>query len=126
MLHRCSPFEAEPEALPRPLPIRYATGSRGPVENVITRAIAEHYLTEERPSGKQVHCNVIGMLLDEGHCISGTGLPSERTMYRRIAALDPYVVALKRNGKRHADMRFRAATSTVTVRLKICSLIPHS
>jgi putative transposase len=87
------------------------------VENVITRAIAEHYLTEERPSGKQVHCNVIGMLLDEGYCTSGTGLPSERTMYRRIAALDPYVVALKRNGKRHADMRFRAAgTSFETTR----------
>jgi putative transposase len=79
------------------------------IENTIARVIADHYLTSERPSGKQIYCNVIGMLLDEGYIQTSTDLPKERTVYRRIAALDPYIVALKRNGKRYADMRFRAA-----------------
>lgn len=79
------------------------------VESTIARAIAEQYLTGERPSCKQIHCNVIGILHDAGLGQNIAELPSERTIYRRIAALDPYIVALKRNGKRSADMRFRAA-----------------
>lgn len=78
------------------------------VENTIAGAIVD-YLTDEKPSGKQIYCNVIGMLLGEGIVQPSSELPSERTVYRRIAALDPYVVALRRNGKRYADMRFRAA-----------------
>lgn len=88
------------------------------IEHLIKLAIRDDYLTPERPTVRQVHANVIGRALDYGIKPANIVLPSSRTMYRRINEVDPYIKALKRNGKRYADLRFRAAgTSMETSRL---------
>lgn len=79
------------------------------IEHLINIAIRDDYLTLERPTVRQVHANVIGRALEYGIEPAKIVLPSSRTMYRRIKEVDPYIKALKRNGKRYADLRFRAA-----------------
>ncbi|ABR91639.1 Uncharacterized conserved protein [Janthinobacterium sp. Marseille] len=88
------------------------------VEHIINIAIRDDFLTSARPTVRQVHANVIGRALEYGFKPAEISLPSSRTIYRRINELDPYIKALKRNGKRYADLRFRAAgASTETSRL---------
>lgn len=84
------------------------------VERIISCALQD-YLSDRRPSGKQIYCNIVGMILEEGALSQGEEMPSERTVYRRIASLDPYVVATKRYGKRFADSRFRAAGASFEI-----------
>lgn len=78
------------------------------LENAISCAVGT-YLSDNRPSVEQIYCNLVGMILEKGLLADGEKIPSRRTIYRRIEALDPYVKALKRHGKRIADSRFRAA-----------------
>lgn len=79
------------------------------VELLIGAKLRTDYLDEQRASGKQLHCNVVGHLAQQGWLNEARKPPSQSTIYRRIKALDPYVVTLKRFGKRTADMRHRAA-----------------
>lgn len=88
--------------------VRRQGGFSVAVEKIISRAL-ENYYSETRPSGKQIYCNIVGMILEEGVLSKGDDIPSERTIYRRIALLDPYLTNVKRHGKRFADARFRAA-----------------
>ncbi|MRX08143.1 DDE-type integrase/transposase/recombinase [Pseudoduganella sp. FT25W] len=88
--------------------IRRATGFSIEVETAISRALEMH-LTDNRPSGVQTYCNLVGLILEGGLLSNGEKIPSKRTIYRRLASVDPYVKTLKRHGKRIADTRFRAA-----------------
>ncbi len=83
------------------------------VEHMINIAIRDDFLTLARPTVRQVHANVIGRALEYGLKPAEISLPSSRTIYRRINELDPYIKALKRNGKRYADLRFRAAGASI-------------
>ncbi|MFJ7565552.1 hypothetical protein ACIQW9_01150 [Herminiimonas sp. NPDC097707] len=88
------------------------------IEHLVGIAIRDDFLTAERPTVQQVHANVIGRALENGIDTTKDKLLSARTMHRRVKALDPYIQALKRHGKRYADLRFRAAgTSMETSRL---------
>lgn len=88
------------------------------IEHIINIAIRDDFLTSSRATVRQVHANIIGRALEYGLKPDEVSLPSSRTIYRRINELDPYITALKRNGKRYADLRFRAAgTSIETSRL---------
>jgi putative transposase len=83
------------------------------VENVITRALRDDFLKLERPSVKQIHCNVIGRAIEEAAPAVPTSLPSVRTIHRRVKELDPYICALKRYGPQYADKHFRAAGASL-------------
>lgn len=83
------------------------------VERIVALSIRDDFLTLERPTVRQVHANVIGRALEDGIHGGKTLLPSTSTMYRRIKELDPYIHALKRHGKRYADLRFRAAGASI-------------
>lgn len=84
------------------------------IEAHIIGSIRDGYLTEERPTVEQIYCNIVGRLNDAGLCEDAT-LPSRRTIYRRIAEIDPYLVARKRFGQRYADLHFRAAGASLEV-----------
>lgn len=78
------------------------------VESVIQTSLREDYLTDRRDSIEQVRCNVIGRIKEQPW-LEGQRVPSTASIYRRAAALDPYIVTLKRFGSTMANMRFRAA-----------------
>lgn len=83
------------------------------VEHIISIAIRDDYLTPARPTVQQIHANVIGRALEYDINAVNLTLPSARTIYRRIKELDPYIHTLKRHGKRYADLRFRAAGTSI-------------
>jgi putative transposase len=87
-------------------------------ESVIAEVIGKDYLTEQRISATQAYCNVVGEI-ESTPTFAGVAhvVPSERTVQRRVAEVDPYVRTLRRYGRKHADRLARpAGTSTVTSR----------
>ncbi|MDX8123104.1 DDE-type integrase/transposase/recombinase [Janthinobacterium sp. GMG2] len=81
------------------------------IEAVIQETIRNDFLTVNRDSIEQVACNIIGKI-SERPWLDGP-VPSRSSIYRRAAALDPYIVALKRYGSKFANMRFRAAGASL-------------
>ena len=81
------------------------------IEAVVQETIRNDFLTVNRDSIEQVACNIIGKI-SERPWLDGP-VPSRSSIYRRAAALDPYIVALKRYGSTFANMRFRAAGASL-------------
>jgi putative transposase len=82
------------------------------VESIVQETIMTDYLTGSRNSIEQVICNITGQAQTHPW-LNGQSLPSRASIYRRAAALDPYVVALKRYGATIANRRFRAAGASL-------------
>jgi len=78
------------------------------MESIVQESIKTDYLTDSRNSIEQVICNITGKAQTHPW-LKGQSLPSRASIYRRAAALDPYLVALKRYGATIANRRFRAA-----------------
>ena len=85
------------------------------VELQIGSKLRTEFLDDRRATGEQLRCNVVGELARQGWLNGSRKAPSASTIYRRIKALDPYVLALKRYGKRFADKRLRAAGQSLEV-----------
>ncbi len=84
------------------------------VETTIRRSLLDDYLADSRPSVEQVYANVVGRINEDATVPpEERSYVSKRTMYRRAKDLDPYIVCLKREGKRVADARFRAAGASI-------------
>lgn len=83
------------------------------VENIIHTTIYKHKLTEQRLSDKDTHAIIVKNILDEfannDTLPDGLLIPSERTINRRIADIDPYRKIKSRYGKYIADKKFKAA-----------------
>lgn len=87
-------------------------------ESVIAQVIGRDYLTGQRISAAQAYCNIVGEI-ECNPTLAGVVhvVPSERTVQRRVAEIDPYVKTLRRYGRRNADRLARpAGTSVVTSR----------
>lgn len=74
----------------------------------VVHASLEDYLSPRRESIEQVRCNAIGRIKKQPW-LAGQQVPSKASIYRRVAALDQYLVTFKRFGATMANMRFRAA-----------------
>ncbi|MDR6477414.1 putative transposase [Paraburkholderia graminis] len=82
-----------------------------PVESVIIDKITNDYLADERVTGVQTYCNVVGAI-QENKAMFPDGVPwnpSKRTIQRRISEVDPYVRTLYRYGRARADRQARPA-----------------
>jgi putative transposase len=86
------------------------------VEQLILEAIQKVYLTKERRSAIDVESYLIGRLIESGVMTTertSIEIPSRRTIQRRIADLDPYVVMRARQGEHVAQKYVRSAGRTL-------------
>lgn len=83
------------------------------IESAIDSSLESDFLTENRCTVDQLYANIIGRLTEIDPPIDSKYFPSIRTVYRRVQELDPYLIAMKRIGKRYADSQFRAAGASI-------------
>jgi putative transposase len=81
------------------------------IEAIIADVISSDYLTPQRPSGIQTYSNLVGKILADPRLASSADidLPSQRTLLRRIAEIDPHLKTLLRYGRKRADAEFKPA-----------------
>lgn len=84
---------------------------------LITKAINEKYLTLTRCSISQTFKYYCDLVIIENRSLPEKKIKSvsQRTFYNRINALPKYDVALKRYGKRYADINYRAVDKMIKV-----------
>lgn len=95
------------------------THQRGPkkkrfsieTESIISQKIHEDYLASPPISAVQLYCNVTGIIVSDPAFKPehGDQIPSERTIQRRVAEIDPYLSTLRRHGRRRAERLARPA-----------------
>lgn len=86
------------------------------IEQLILEAIQKVYLAKERRSAIDVESYLIGRLIESGVMTTertSIVIPSRRTIQRRIADLDPYVVMRARQGEHVAQRYVRSAGRTL-------------
>jgi len=81
------------------------------VEAIIADVISSDYLTTQKASGVQTYCKLVERILAAPRLTSSPDieLPSQRTLLRRIAEIDPYLKTLLRYGRKRADAEFKPA-----------------
>lgn len=80
------------------------------VQEIIDEEINIYYLTMERPSVPELHSRIVVRIEDDNEFRSPDEklkIPSLMTIYRHLKKLDPYLVDLKRYGKRYADQKYK-------------------
>ena len=84
---------------------------------LIKKAINEKYLTLTRCSISQTFKYYCDLVIIENRSLPAKKIKSvsQRTFYNRINALPKYDVALKRYGKRYADINYRAVDKMIKV-----------
>ena len=85
------------------------------IESIIAHTITSDFLTTQRLSVEQTYCNVVGRVKDAFPLLEKKFIPSSRTIYRRIAEIDPYVRGRMRYGPRYAEIHNRAAGASLQV-----------
>jgi putative transposase len=85
------------------------------IESVISHTISSDYLTKQRISVEQTYCNVVGRIKEAFPSYGKNYIPSSRTIYRRIAEMDPYVRNRMRYGTNYAEIHNRAAGASLEV-----------
>lgn len=79
------------------------------IENIINTRITSDYLSHKRISVKALHHNIIAEIISTFGDLTGINLPSERSINRRVLAIDPYKRSKDRNGKYVAIKKHKAA-----------------
>ncbi|WP_429282657.1 integrase catalytic domain-containing protein [Paraburkholderia sp. GAS41] len=91
---------------------------RFPIETeaLIAKRIHEDYLASPPISAVQLYCNIAGSIVSDPTFSpeGGDEIPSERTIQRRVAEIDPYLSTLKRHGRRRAERLARPAGTRLT------------
>ncbi|WP_420429588.1 Mu transposase C-terminal domain-containing protein [Kordiimonas sp.] len=101
------------------------------VEQIISEVLEEKYLIRERPCLKHVaKTYVLPALVKENTSRAKEDrfkIPSLTTIYRYVRTLDPYQVALKREGKAAADQKYRHIGAGVKIEAPLdCVLVDHT
>lgn len=81
------------------------------IQQILSQAINERYLTMERPTIEDTYATVIDRVRafnDQAAPAYRLSRPSLRTLYREIGRLDRYEVMARRYGTRAADLEFRS------------------
>jgi putative transposase len=80
------------------------------IQEIIDEEFNIFYLTMERPSIPELHSRIVVRIEDDNLYRSAyekLSFPSLMTIYRHLEKLDPYLVDLKRYGKRYADQKYK-------------------
>lgn len=88
----------------------------GELADLVDDMIQEHYLQPERPNMRFAHQRIQSKIIEiNAHRPPSLRItcPSYSTLVRYISLLDPYQVAVAREGKHAARQKFREATGTV-------------
>ncbi|MEX3932084.1 hypothetical protein AB4Y32_09785 [Paraburkholderia phymatum] len=101
-----------------PLSLVSDTDRRGPrggrfspeIESLIASKIDSEYLTDQRISAVLTHSIIVDEIVANPQSYSATPqIPSDRTIQRRVAEIDPYIKTWLRFGRRQADRKFTPA-----------------
>ncbi len=81
------------------------------VDGLIDQVIRTRYLSASRPTVSSIHENLQARIIDENRLRAPHDqlpIPHISSLYRRVAALDPYEVARARHGRKCANEKYRA------------------